>query len=186
MQPAQSHHNKSLIQLYSLTDFSKALPNMSTSTAEISAHADSDALGAEAASTGLDNLIGYALRRAQIKVFQHFVEQLAEYDLRPAQFSALAIIAKNPGPTQTELAKALAIEPPQVVQMLNKLEEAGLALRIRSKTDKRSYGLYLSKAGEKLLARLQEVAASSDEASTANLDNAERAELLRLLQKVYR
>ena len=186
MLPAQSHHKNPLIQLYSLTDFSKALTNMSTSIAKTSAHTDSDALGAEADSTGLDNLIGYALRRAQIKVFQHFVEQLAEYDLRPAQFSALAIIAQNPGPTQTELAKALAIEPPQVVQMVNKLEKAGLALRIRSKADKRSYGLYLSKAGEKLLARLQEVAASSDEASTASLDNVERAELLRLLQKVYR
>ena len=186
MLPAQSHHQKPSIQLYSLTDFSKASQDMRTSTVKSGAHADSDALDAEANSTGLDNLIGYALRRAQIKVFQHFVEQLAEYDLRPAQFSALAIIAQNPGPTQTELAKALAIEPPQVVQMVNKLEKAGLALRIRSKADKRSYGLYLSKAGEKLLARLQEVAASSDEASTASLDNAERAELLRLLQKVYR
>lgn len=182
----RTHPKNTLAQLYSLTVFSKALSDMSSSTAKSSAHNESDNLDGDVDAIGLDNLIGYALRRAQIKVFQHFVEQLAEYDLRPAQFSALAIIAQNPGPTQTELAKALAIEPPQVVKMVNKLEEAGLALRIRSKADKRSYGLYLSKAGEKLLARLQDVAADSDVSSTANLDNAERAELLRLLQKVYR
>lgn len=133
----------------------------------------------------LDDLIGYALRRAQIQVFQHLVEKLNTYDLRPAQFSALAIIARNPGPTQAELAKALAIEPPQVVPMVNKLEERGLALRVRCKPDKRSYGLFLSKAGEALLKELQDVAASSDQEATANLSAEERGQLLGLLRKVY-
>ena len=133
----------------------------------------------------LDELIGYALRRAQIQVFQHLVEQLNEFDLRPAQFSALAIIDQNPGPTQTDLARSLAIDPPQVVPMLNKLEALGLALRVRSKLDKRSYGLYLSKAGEALLKRLKGVAAQSDIAATANLTPQERAQLLGLLQKIY-
>ena len=137
------------------------------------------------ATAELDELLGYALRRAQIQVFQHFVEQLSEFGLRPAQFSALAIIHKNPGPTQTELARALAIEPPQVVPMVNKLEDMGLALRIRSKVDKRSYGLYLSKAGEQLLKKLKTVAAESDTASTANLSAQEREQLLGLLRKIY-
>lgn len=136
--------------------------------------------------TGLEGLIGYAMRRAQMQVFQHLVECLAPYDLRPAQFSALAIIAQNPGPTQAELAKALHIEPPQVVPLLNKLEQAGLALRIRNKTDKRSYGLYLSKAGEQLLKALYGIAEDSDRAATANLDDNERQQLLALLTKTYR
>ncbi|WP_263263236.1 MarR family transcriptional regulator [Pseudomonas sp. RIT-PI-S] len=134
---------------------------------------------------GLDDLVGYALRRAQIQVFQHFVEQLAAYDLRPAQFSALAIIDDTPGITQAELARGLAIEPPQAVPLLNKLEAMGLAARIRSKADKRSYGLYLSKAGETLLAELRQVAARSDAAATANLNETERSQLLQLLRKVY-
>ncbi|MDR3562901.1 MAG: MarR family transcriptional regulator [Negativicutes bacterium] len=133
----------------------------------------------------LDDLIGYALRRAQIQVFQHLVEQLNEFDLRPAQFSALAIIDQNPGPTQTELARILAIEPPQVLPIVNKLEERGLALRVRCKPDKRSYGLFLSKAGEALLKRLKQVAAQSDIDASANLNAEEREQLLRLLQKVY-
>ena len=133
----------------------------------------------------LDELLGYALRRAQIQVFQHLVGQFAEYDLRPAQFSALALIHKNPGLTQVELARALAIEPPQLVLIVNKLEQRGLALRIRSKVDRRSYGLYLSKPGEALLEKLQQIAAASDEVATANLDKAERAQLLALLKKIY-
>lgn len=142
-------------------------------------------LPSPAGPEGLDALIGYALRRAQILVFQHFVEQLAAYDLRPAQFSALAIIDDNPGITQAELARGLAIEPPQAVPLLNKLEAMGLAARIRSKADKRSYGLYLSKAGETLLGELRDVAARSDAVATANLSESERAQLLVLLRKVY-
>ncbi|CAM3836515.1 putative HTH-type transcriptional regulator [Pseudomonas reidholzensis] len=146
----------------------------------------SGADGSESAPpSNLDDLVGYALRRVQMKVFQHLVECLAPYDLRPAQFSALAIIANSPGPTQAELAKALNIEPPQVVPLLNKLEEAGLALRIRNKVDKRSYGLYLSKAGEKLLKTLYAIAEESDRAATANLNDEERQQLLSLLRKVY-
>jgi DNA-binding MarR family transcriptional regulator len=133
----------------------------------------------------LDDLIGYALRRAQLKLFQNLINRLAVHDLRPAQFSALAIIDQNPGLMQADLAKALAIEPPQVVPLLNKLESRALAVRVRCKPDKRSYGIFLSKTGETLLKELQQIAVQSDLDSTAALSNGEREELLRLLKKVY-
>ena len=61
--------------------------------------------------SALDDLIGYAMRRAQLKLFQNLIGRLAEHDLRPAQFSALAIIEQNPGLMQTDLARALASAP---------------------------------------------------------------------------
>lgn len=134
----------------------------------------------------LDEVIGYALRRAQLKVFQHLINELEAYDLRPAQFTALTLIEQNPGLMQAELARALAIEPPQMVIMLNKLEALGLALRIRCKADKRSYGIFLSKTGETLLKQLKEVAIRSDNEATSALSTEERQQLLHLLHKVYR
>lgn len=135
--------------------------------------------------TTLDELIGYAMRRAQLKLFQNLISQLSVHDLRPAQFSALVIIDQNPGLMQADLAKALAIEPPQVVPLLNKLEGRALAVRVRCKPDKRSYGIFLSKTGEMLLKELKTIATQSDIDSTAALDSQERTELLRLLKKVY-
>ncbi|AJO79164.1 MULTISPECIES: MarR family winged helix-turn-helix transcriptional regulator [Pseudomonas] len=135
--------------------------------------------------SALDDLIGYALRRAQLKLFQNLIGRLSAHDLRPAQFSALAIIEQNPGLMQADLARALAIEPPQVVPLLNKLEERALAVRVRCKPDKRSYGIFLSKSGETLLKELKRIAAESDQDATAALDSQEREELLRLLKKVY-
>ncbi|MBN3862207.1 MarR family transcriptional regulator [Pseudomonas frederiksbergensis] len=133
----------------------------------------------------LDDLIGYAMRRAQLKLFQNLIGRLSAHDLRPAQFSALAIIDQNPGLMQADLAKALAIEPPQVVPLLNKLESRALAVRVRCKPDKRSYGIFLSKTGETLLKELKLIAAESDMDATSALDSQEREELLRLLKKVY-
>jgi DNA-binding MarR family transcriptional regulator len=135
--------------------------------------------------SALDDLIGYAMRRAQLKLFQNLIGRLSAHDLRPAQFSALAIIDQNPGLMQADLAKALTIEPPQVVPLLNKLESRALAVRVRCKPDKRSYGIFLSKTGETLLKELKLIAAESDMDATSNLDNQEREELLRLLKKVY-
>ena len=135
--------------------------------------------------SALDELIGYAMRRAQLKLFQNLIGRLSDHDLRPAQFSALAIIDQNPGLMQADLARALAIEPPQVVPLLNKLESRALAVRVRCKPDKRSYGIFLSKAGETLLKDLKSIAAQSDLDATAALDGQEREELLRLLKKVY-
>ncbi|WP_139315695.1 MarR family winged helix-turn-helix transcriptional regulator [Pseudomonas sp. PA27(2017)] len=132
----------------------------------------------------LDTLVGYALRRAQLKVFQHLVGNLAQHDLRPAQFTAMVIIDNEPGLMQADLARQLAIEPPQLVPLLNKLESRGLAQRVRGVQDKRAYGVFLTKAGIALLGQLKAIAVASDEAATAALDDDERNQLLRLLHKI--
>lgn len=140
--------------------------------------------GAALPDSWLDTLVGYALRRAQLKVFQHLVGNLAEHDLRPAQFTAMVIIENEPGLMQADLARQLAIEPPQLVPLLNKLESRGLAQRVRGVQDKRAYGVFLTKAGIALLGQLKAIAVASDEEATAGLDEDERVQLLRLLHKV--
>lgn len=139
----------------------------------------------EQIDSSLNNLVGYVMRRVQMKITQDLSNRLEEYDIRPAQFTALTIIERSPGLMQADLAKALAIEPPQAVLMVNKLEVRGLAMRIRSNPDKRSYGLFLSKTGEQLLKQLKEVVVQSDMSSTAKLTSEERQQLLTLLNKLY-
>ncbi|MBU3056032.1 MarR family winged helix-turn-helix transcriptional regulator [Pseudomonas indica] len=134
----------------------------------------------------LESYLGYVLRRAQMKVFQHLSARLEPFDLRPAQFTALVIIEQHPGLMQADLARALAIEPPQAVVLVNKLEKLGLAMRLRCKPDKRSYGIFLSKAGETRLKELKQLAAQSDLESTDSLNAQEREQLLALLRKLYR
>jgi len=135
--------------------------------------------------SSLNNLVGYVMRRVQMKITQHLNGQLEGHGIRPAQFTALSVIEQSPGLMQTDLAKALAIEPPQAVLMVNKLEERGLAMRVRSLPDKRAYGLFLSKAGEQMLKQLTAIVIQSDIDATATLSSEERDQLLVLLNKLY-
>jgi len=52
----------------------------------------------------LGDSVGYLMRRAQVAIFQRFFELFAEFDIRPAQYSILTVIERNPGLSQTRLA----------------------------------------------------------------------------------
>ncbi|SFI18060.1 MarR family winged helix-turn-helix transcriptional regulator [Modicisalibacter xianhensis] len=133
----------------------------------------------------LEERLGYALRRAQLKVFKHFDDAMREHDIRPAQFSSLVVIEGYPGVTQSSLAQTLAIDPPRVVNLVNSLEERGLAMRVRCKRDRRSHGIFLTKQGEALVDKLKELSRQSDLAATQALSEIERRQLLMLLRKIY-
>ncbi|MET0169742.1 MAG: hypothetical protein ABW191_05120, partial [Aliihoeflea sp.] len=45
----------------------------------------------------LDAIVGYRLRRAQLYVFQDFIDSFARMKLRPAEFSVLSVMARRPG-----------------------------------------------------------------------------------------
>lgn len=96
----------------------------------------------------MGNIIGYKLRRAQLFVFQDFLDSFAGLNLRPAEFSVLAIIARSPGLKQTEIAEQLGIKRANFVALMDGLEKRGLAERRKSPGDKRSHSLHLTPAGE--------------------------------------
>jgi DNA-binding MarR family transcriptional regulator len=70
-----------------------------------------------------------------------------------AQVWALALMARTPGLRVTQLARELSIHPSTASNLLDKLERAGLAERARNSADQRVVQLYLTEAGQKVLAR---------------------------------
>lgn len=93
------------------------------------------------------DIVGYRLRRAQIAVFQQFSARFGDYDLRPAGYSALALIEANPGSKQIEIAKALGIKRANFVALINGLAARGLVERRLPAEDKRSQALHLTAQG---------------------------------------
>src|SRR3979490_3538793 len=57
----------------------------------------------------LSELLGYTLKRAQLKIFEDFLRCVAPLQLTPAQFSVLLLLDKNPGRHPTEIAKTLGL-----------------------------------------------------------------------------
>ncbi|WP_246123051.1 MarR family winged helix-turn-helix transcriptional regulator [Luteimonas wenzhouensis] len=96
--------------------------------------------------------IGFRLRMAQVAVFRNFVEAFRPYDLRPVHYSALKLIALNPGLRQQRLGETLEIKRPNLVLLVADMKQRGWIERRRSRLDKRSYALHLTPAGKALLA----------------------------------
>ncbi len=133
----------------------------------------------------LEALLGYNTRRAALHIIGAFMQNMAEFDLRPAEFSVLSLIRHNPGITSRQLCAALNILPPNLVVILKQFEKRGLIARKPHPTDGRAIGLSLTDKGDTLVAAAEEVSASSDLSSTQSLTAAERKTLTRLLQKIY-
>lgn len=139
---------------------------------------------APAAQYGLlDRLLGYPLRRAQLLVYDDFIRSLSPWDMTPPRFSALVIIAANPGLKLTELSNMLAIARSGSVILVDTLEQSGLVERRPSPTDKRAWGLHLTDHGQAVLTEVSETVEEHDRRISAALTDKERITLMRLLRK---
>ncbi|MEK9970554.1 MAG: MarR family transcriptional regulator [Ferrovibrio sp.] len=133
----------------------------------------------------LDNLLGYRLRRAQLAVFQDFLVAMKDFDLRPAQFSVLAIIAANPGLKQSRVSEALGINRANFVALLDELEQRKLARRAPAPGDRRSNALFLTPKGESFLKdAYRHLLTEHEKRVEAVLGSADKQQLLGLLQKL--
>ncbi len=117
----------------------------------------------------LSELLGYVIKRAQLKVFDDFHRTMAPLQLSPAQFSVLLLLDKNPGRNQTEIANTLGILRPNFVSMLDGLESRDLLTRMRSSSDRRSHVLMLTDKGRATLARAKKLVATRHEARLIEL-----------------
>jgi len=135
----------------------------------------------------LEGTIGYAIRRAQIAVFQDIYENFGELSITAVQFSVLAVVHDNPGTNQADLAAALGVERPRMVPILDGLEERKLAVRKADPNDRRHRQLFLTTAGQVLLDELKARFAKhqSGMLSRLNATSAEEflADLWRLARK---
>lgn len=129
----------------------------------------------------LSNLVGYRLRRAQQELFRDFAASIP--DLSPGRAGLLMLIEANPGLTQSRLAQAMALDRSTMVGVLDALEARGWVERRKGK-DRRTNGLWLTRAGRALLARVKRRIADHEARVTARLSPAERERLLALLTKL--
>lgn len=148
---------------------------------------DATAAASEMDLGELSHLVGYGLKRAQLRIFEDFLRCVAPLKLTPAQFSVLLLVDKNPGRNQTEIGTALGILRPNFVALLDALENRGLCSRMRSVNDRRSHVLVLTDKGRATLARAKKLVATTHEARLDGLlGAANRQALLGMLATIAR
>jgi DNA-binding MarR family transcriptional regulator len=129
----------------------------------------------------LPDLLGYQLRRAQIRVFNSFLKRLDDLAISPGEFGLLVLVGANPGLNQNALARAIGSNRSLLVPMIDKLERDDLVVRRKSETDRRSHAVVLSRKGEVLIARLKGLVRDHENEVATPLSIQERKTLLRLL-----
>jgi DNA-binding MarR family transcriptional regulator len=132
----------------------------------------------------LPSLVGYLARRAQLTIFEDFNRTLSQLDLSPGAFAALLVAHRNPGLRQRRMGEALGIQPPNMAVLAAGLCSRGLLQQRPHPSDKRAVALHITPAGRALLEQAERLVAAHDQRVTRALNQAERAELLRLLGKL--
>lgn len=129
----------------------------------------------------LGESVGFLLKRAQMAVFADFIATFATADLRPAQFSVLVIVGRNPGLKQSQVSAALSIKRTNFVPLLDSLEDRGLVKRKMAATDRRSHALHLTAKGTALLKDLTALWEQHERRIADKLGADGRSQLLALL-----
>jgi DNA-binding MarR family transcriptional regulator len=132
----------------------------------------------------LASLLGYQVRRAQVRAFQSFAQAAGGMGLTPMLFGVLVVLDERPGVTQTELADALGADPSTMVRMLDQLEKRAWVKREPSPVDRRSTLPVLTDTGRAILAEALPLVVESDRRIASALTADERETLLDLLRRI--
>lgn len=119
-------------------------------------------------------------------VSRHMSPHYASFGLTPPQFQMLTVLnrLRNERVTQRRLGHELYVSFPNVTVMLARLEKAKLIERTVNESDRREKFVRISRRGRKLLQKIWKNQPDQLESMMAGLEDDERLELARLLNRM--
>jgi MarR family transcriptional regulator, transcriptional regulator for hemolysin len=125
--------------------------------------------------------IGLLVSRTAKELGRAFDDALAAVGGSTSTWLVLLALKTGGHRTQGELAEAIGVRQPTITHHLDGMERTGLVRREREPENRRVQRVTLTETGEQLFLRLRRAAGSFDGRLRAGLDDAEVAELRRLL-----
>lgn len=129
-------------------------------------------------------VLGLYLHVAYHRVMASFGRKVGHGDVTPAVIGVVAMLAECPGISQATLARRIGLERATIGTTVARAIAAGLVVRRDAQGDARSYALWLSPAGERMLRILRRRIAEHEAANTTHLTADERHTLRGLLHKL--
>ncbi|MEU9005441.1 MarR family transcriptional regulator [Streptomyces sp. NPDC048551] len=112
-------------------------------------------------------------------------DALAAEGLRLMHHAVLAATAEYGPVAQADLGRRLAVDPKDMVGILNHLQAAGLVLRTPDPGDRRKNAVTVTPQGSAVLARCAALAETANAALLAPLDTEEQGQLIALLTRLH-
>lgn len=162
---------------------------MNTPRLQAATSAAQDVSSARAHAPDIDGVlsesIGYHIALAAVSTNRQFAHHIGEpLSLRPVEYSLLMLLSTHGALAPKQLARALALAPPSLTMLLDRLGERGLIQRTRSRADRRSQQVSLTAQGRSLALRAARRSPALNAAIDGILSPGERLILLELLRKV--
>lgn len=130
------------------------------------------------------NAPGHLVRRAHQASIALFAQELAAFDVTAVQFAILQTLLDTPGADQITVAQAVALDAATSGSVIGRLEARGWLRREADAHDKRRKLLWLTAQGKLAARQMQRPAAAVQTKLMAALTEAEKKQLLHLLQKI--
>lgn len=128
--------------------------------------------------------VGYAVKRAYLVLHPLAQSGAEEVGLRIPSFSCLSVIVANPGIAPSVLAEQLKMARPNVVVIIDELEQSDLISRTQMKTDRRRQALSATVRGRRLHDKAVAAIHRSEGRLLQRLNSEEQEQLIALLNKI--
>jgi len=96
------------------------------------------------------------LRPVLLRLTRELRRETEQFGVTGRQATLMWLVKGSPGLTLRALAEAEGISPPAISGHVDRLERAGLLVRVRSAVDRRRVGLELTAEGDRLLRSVRE------------------------------
>ncbi|MEJ0022833.1 MAG: MarR family winged helix-turn-helix transcriptional regulator [Alphaproteobacteria bacterium] len=134
---------------------------------------------------GLQDLLGFQLRMAQITVHRDFAATMAEAGLTQKQLATLMLIRANPGVSQADIAALLGTDRATMMALIDRLADRDLVERRRSNTDRRRQELHLTATGKTFLVKCDRLLAEHEARFTSRFSEKELKALFAALARLH-
>jgi DNA-binding MarR family transcriptional regulator len=131
----------------------------------------------------LDGSVGPRARLLHNVLGARSIAVSAPHGLPTGSLTVLALIAANPGNSQTALADRAGLNKSALVGIVDQLEKRGLAERDRVTTDRRRYRVTATPAGEEMIHTLFSLVSPAERPIRDALGERDMATLLSLLDR---
>ncbi len=123
---------------------------------------------------GIEHLPGHQIRRLQQVAVALFAETLQAWDITPAQYAALATLARQAPLSQAALGALIACDRATVGGVIERLDAKGWLQRTRDPADRRQRLLGLTPEGRAVLRQLHPLIDEVQQRLLAPLSESER------------
>ena len=97
------------------------------------------------------NSMGFMLGKVTEQMIEKCNKELATCQIDAKEYGILTVIISMAESTQQQVGEVLRIDRTSMVKKVDHLESLGYILRIKNATDRRTYNLKLTDAGEQIL-----------------------------------